>query len=94
MPYFTLVLSFEADNGSETNATVEHGVCGGTMSVVVEDREISSKVVLTVCLVGLLQRELLDHAVDILQLGKLDSIFTVCRVTRWPCVNGQSLLGL
>ncbi len=49
---------------------------------------------LTVCLVGLFQRELFDHAVDILQLGKLDGLLEVDRVARRPRVEGEPFPGL
>lgn len=49
---------------------------------------------ITKCLVGLLQRVLLNHAVNVLQLRKRDRLFTVCNMTGWPANDGKSLANL
>lgn len=49
---------------------------------------------LTKGFIGLIQREFLDHAVDILQLGELDRLLRVECMSTGPSVNRQTLADL
>lgn len=46
---------------------------------------------MVVCLCGFRERELFDHAIDIVDLGEINRLFTVQCMTRWPSMYGKTL---
>lgn len=46
---------------------------------------------MVICLLRLLERKFLYHALDISKFGKLNRFFHVFRCTSWPTTNGSTL---
>jgi hypothetical protein len=83
---------FHHDHASESHCPLHHGLFGPESAMGVPPLGLGKE--LTICIVGLLQREFLDHAVDILQLGELNRFLRVDGVATRPAMHREPILDL